>query len=83
MKTYEEYMRSFEKDAKELIVRICWFPRQAPSRPEYDNGMVKMRARFDEAIDAASGERSGKGKFNWLEWTYRKKNSSATRSAIR
>lgn len=66
-------MSSFEEDAKELIVRICWFPKEVPSRSEFNNGTLKMRARFDEAIDAESGERTGSGKFNWLEWTYRKK----------
>lgn len=73
METFEEYMRSFEEDAEELLVRICWFPKEPPSRPELADGTLKMRARFDEAINAKSGERSGSGKFNWLEWTYRKK----------
>lgn len=66
-------MSSFEEDAEELIVRICWFPKEPPSRPEFPDGTFKMRARFDEAIDAQSGERTGSGKFNWLEWTYRRK----------
>ncbi|MBQ3459386.1 MAG: DUF2262 domain-containing protein [Solobacterium sp.] len=73
MESFEEYMRSFEENPKELIVRIVWFPEKAPAKPDSIAGMLKMRARFDEAIDAESGERIGKGKYNWLEWTYRKK----------
>lgn len=73
METFENYIRSFEDRTKELIVRICWFPDKAPSKPDSIEGMLKMRARFDEAIVAESGERIGKGKFNWLEWAYRKK----------
>lgn len=73
METYEKYMGSFEEHAKELIVRICWFPKEAPLRPEFPDGTFRMRARFDEAIDVQSGERTGSGKLNWLEWTYRKK----------
>lgn len=73
METYEEYVRSFGEDAKELIVRICWYPKEPPSRPEFDSGILKMRARFDEAIDVQSGKRLGTGRLNWLEWTYRKK----------
>ena len=73
METFEEYIRSFEERTRELIVRICWFPDKAPSRPESIAGMLKMRARFDEAVDAESGERIGKGKLNWLEWVFRKK----------
>ena len=67
MESYEEYMRSFEENAKELIVRIVWFPDKAPSKPDSVAGMLKMRARFDDAIDVESGERIGTGKLHWLE----------------
>ena len=73
LETFEKYIRSFEDTTQELIVRICWFPDKAPSKPDSIEGMLKMRARFDEAIVAESGERIGKGKFNWLEWAYREK----------
>ena len=73
MESYEEYMRSFEENAKELIVRIVWFPDKAPSKSDSVAGMLKMRARFDDAIDVGSGERIGTGKLHWLEWTYKKK----------
>jgi len=73
METYEEYMRSFEENTKELIVRIAWVPAKPPYGPDSVAGLLKMRVRFDEAIDVGNGERIGKGKFNWLEWTYKKK----------
>lgn len=73
METHEEYMRSFEENTKELLVRIVWFPEKAPDKPQSVAGLLKMQARFDEAIDMESGERIGKGLFNWLEWTYKKK----------
>ena len=34
MESFEEYMRSFEENPKELIVRIVWFPEKAPAKPD-------------------------------------------------
>lgn len=58
---------------REMIVRICWFPKSPPAKADPDTGLYRVRARFDEAIDAESGERIGKGQFQWLEWSFRKR----------
>ncbi len=73
MQTYEEYMRSFEKETRDLIVYISWIKDKALSNPEEVEGMLKMRAGFDNAIDVSSGEFIRNGRRCWLEWVYRKK----------
>ena len=60
-------------EERELIVRICWFPKSAPDKADPETGLYHVRARFDEAVDVQSGERIGKGQFNWLDWSFRKK----------
>ena len=66
-------MHPVKAEEQELIVRICWFPKSAPAKADPADGLYHVRARFDEAIDVQSGERIGRGQFNWLEWSFRKK----------
>lgn len=66
--TYEEFMRQFDSDPYELIVRIswCWTKKSGPFSET--GGQFHAKARFDRAIDTRTDEVIGAGLYNWLEW---------------
>lgn len=71
--TNEEFRARFGGEALELVVRVCWcWTKKSGPFPE-EEGLCRARARFDQAIDVATGELVGKGRYNWLEWLTPKK----------
>ena len=73
--TLEEYLAPYAKQTQELIVRISFSETEENRRPsstEVDR-QYRFRARFDQAIDPASGELLSVRGFHWLTWLAPKK----------
>ncbi len=70
----EEYKEGFREDKRELLVRISWCYKKGKSGGFGTLGdYYKARARFDMALDAATGELLATKGFCWLEWLAPKK----------
>ncbi|MBQ5503855.1 MAG: hypothetical protein IIT95_02040, partial [Oscillospiraceae bacterium] len=71
--TKEEFLSEFTGEPREITARISYCHGKGdPAFPVLD-GMYKCEARFDAAIDSATGEPIETRGFNWLRWLAPKK----------
>ena len=73
--TLKEYLAPYGEQPQERIVRIIYSETEKnghPSSTEVENH-YRFRARFDQAVDPASGEMLPRCDFNWLTWLAPKK----------
>ena len=70
----QEYLKSFEPEILEVIVRISWVEQKGSSAFKMSDNFYKMKARFEQGINVKTGEFLGRDvALNWLEWLVPKK----------
>ncbi len=67
----EEYLKEFNPEPLELIVRISWCGGKGELRLPVANHFCKVRARFDRALNVRTGELTGvenEASYHWITW---------------
>lgn len=67
----EEYLKEFNPEPLELIVRICWCEGKGELRLPVADHFCKVWARFDRALDVRTGKLTGvenEASYHWITW---------------